>query len=524
MGAHAHRARPRRERARRAAPELGALTALTALSVAANRLAALPGPALARLRALRELHCGYNALADLPAELAALPALHTVHAPGNRLAAWPSALRAHSLLRVLSLANNRIARVDGTLALPALRELDLGHNALADDALAPLTALTALRTLALAHNVLTHAPPAALPHLETLDLSGNRISGPVPPELLRLRSLVRLNLSCNCLSASDSTSGDDNNGGYDSDEVPEGCIPECVQLARDSLLTENAPLVRVDGNPALDRLLVLPAPVAVRRRLQEDDSAMPRVAAGWADMCGRRQEMQDAMVVVPAYQGLAHQHLAAVYDGHSGAATSALLARRVPAVLASQLCQHRPCAALRECYRALNDDVALCALPDGSAALTALVRGSTLYVASTGDSRAVLCRAGCAVPLTHDHKPTDPAEQERIRRCGGFVSDNGRVNGILAVSRAIGDSALQPCVTWEPELVAHPLLPRDDEFVILACDGVWDVLTSQQAVTLLRDVRDPGRAACVLRDYAFMLGSSDNISVVVLRFVWFDES
>ena len=501
-------------------PELGALTALTTLSVAANRLAALPGAALARLRALQHLHCGYNALTDLPAALATLPALHTVHAPGNRLAAWPAALRAHPALRTLGLANNRIARVDGPLALPALRELDLSHNALADDAgtaaLAALTALTALTSLDLAQNALARAPLAAvraMPHLAALDLSGNRLAGAVPPELLGLRTLARLNLSCNYLSPAPSAA--------DSMETSMSLVPPCLQLARST--APDAPLVRVDGNAELDRLLVLPAPGGVQARVG-GDSAAPRVVAGWAETCGRRPEMQDAMVVVPEYQGLDRQHLAAVYDGHSGAATSALLARRVPAVLAAALHQHAPRAALRECYRALHADATQRALADGAAALTVLVRGSTLYAASTGDSRAVLCRAGRAVALTHDHKPTDPAERARIRRCGGFVADNGRVNGILAVSRAIGDSALQPCVTWEPELVARPLHPRDDEFAVLACDGVWDVLTSAQAVALVRAVRDPGRAACILRDYAHFLGSTDNISVIVLRFVWPDES
>ena len=527
-------------------PELGTLTALTTLSVAANRLAALPDAALARLRALQHLHCGYNALTDLPAALATLPALQTVHAPGNRLAAWPAALRAHTALRTLGLANNRIARVDGPLALPALRDLDLSHNALADSdapGIAALTALTALHSLALAQNALTRVPVAAvraMPHLAALDLSGNRIAGDVPAELLGLRALSRLNLSCNFFSPSPSPTaasaastyptaaagtGDigtetSSSSSSSSSSSNNGGTPACVLLMRDA--APDAPFVRVDGNAELDRLLVLPAPCGVQERVGGDRTA-PRVVAGWAEMCGRRADMQDAMVVVPAYQGLDRQLLAAVYDGHSGAATSALLARRVPAVLAAALQQHVPCAALRECYRVLNADVAARALPDGSAALTVLVRGSTLYAASTGDSRAVLCRAGRAVALTHDHKPTDPAERARIRQCGGFVTDNGRANGILAVSRAIGDSALQPCVTWVPELVARPLRPRDDEFAILACDGVWDVLTSAQAVALVRGVRDPGRAACVLRDYAHFLGSTDNISVVVLRFVWPDE-
>ena len=79
----------------------------------------------------------------------------------------------------------------------------------------------------------------------------------------------------------------------------------------------------------------------------------------------------------------------------------------------------------------------------------ALVLANVLYVANAGDARAVICVKNQAVRLTYDHKPTDPEELERIRCLGGFVH-NCRTNGLLAVSRALGDKDSQPYVTYSP--------------------------------------------------------------------------
>jgi len=93
-----------------------------------------------------------------------------------------------------------------------------------------------------------------------------------------------------------------------------------------------------------------------------------------------------------------------------------------------------------------------------------------LYAANAGDARAVLCRGGEALRLTYDHKGSDAQESKRIMDAGGFVMNN-RVNGVLAVTRSLGDSAMKDFVvgapyTTETELSVH------DEFLIIACDGV----------------------------------------------------
>lgn len=134
----------------------------------------------------------------------------------------------------------------------------------------------------------------------------------------------------------------------------------------------------------------------------------------------------------------------------------------------------------------------------GSTAVIVLVTPSHILCANTGDSRALLRRGGQTLPLSFDHKPSELPERMRIDHCGGFVKSK-RVNGDLAVSRAFGDfvykdnhrnnnknknnsttTALQQQVIVSPDFVIYPRNHAEDEFIILACDGIWDVASNQE--------------------------------------------
>ncbi|UNI20816.1 Protein-serine/threonine phosphatase [Purpureocillium takamizusanense] len=129
----------------------------------------------------------------------------------------------------------------------------------------------------------------------------------------------------------------------------------------------------------------------------------------------------------------------------------------------------------------------------GCTACVSLIAGNKLYVANAGDSRGVLGIKGRAKPMSQDHKPQLEAEKNRITAAGGFV-DFGRVNGNLALSRAIGDfefkksADLSPenqIVTAFPDVDSHDLT-EEDEFLVLACDGIWDCQSSQAVVEFVR--------------------------------------
>ncbi|KAH9992659.1 phosphatase 2C-like domain-containing protein [Russula vinacea] len=138
-----------------------------------------------------------------------------------------------------------------------------------------------------------------------------------------------------------------------------------------------------------------------------------------------------------------------------------------------------------------------------------------LYVANAGDARGVLCRKGRALRLTYDHKGTDKQEAKRIMDSGGFVM-SGRVNGVLAVTRSLGDSSMKEFVVGAP-YTTETVLTEDDEMLILACDGIWDVLDDQTACQIVRTIADPQEAAKTLVREATHRYTNDNITVMVIR-------
>jgi protein phosphatase PTC1 len=98
-------------------------------------------------------------------------------------------------------------------------------------------------------------------------------------------------------------------------------------------------------------------------------------------------------------------------------------------------------------------------------------RQRVLYTANVGDARIVLCRNGRALRLSYDHKGSDEQEGRRVANAGGLILNN-RVNGVLAVTRALGDAYMKDLVTGHPYTTETVIQPEQDEFLILACDGV----------------------------------------------------
>ncbi|KAI4934551.1 hypothetical protein J4E85_002409 [Alternaria conjuncta] len=144
-------------------------------------------------------------------------------------------------------------------------------------------------------------------------------------------------------------------------------------------------------------------------------------------------------------------------------------------------------------------------------------RQRVLYTANVGDARIVLCRNGRALRLSYDHKGSDENEGRRVASAGGLILNN-RVNGVLAVTRALGDAYMKDLVTGHPYTTETVIQAEQDEFLILACDGLWDVCSDQEAVDLVRQVHDPQEASKKLVDYALARFSTDNLSCMVVRF------
>ncbi|KAI0854650.1 phosphatase 2C-like domain-containing protein [Xylaria cubensis] len=144
-------------------------------------------------------------------------------------------------------------------------------------------------------------------------------------------------------------------------------------------------------------------------------------------------------------------------------------------------------------------------------------RQRVLYTANVGDARIILCRAGKALRLSYDHKGSDENEGKRIANAGGLILNN-RVNGVLAVTRALGDTYMKELVTGHPYTTETVIQPEVDEFIIIACDGLWDVCSDQEAVDLIRDKTDAVTASKLLVDHALARFSTDNLSCMIIRF------
>jgi len=150
-----------------------------------------------------------------------------------------------------------------------------------------------------------------------------------------------------------------------------------------------------------------------------------------------------------------------------------------------------------------------------------------LNVLNTGDSRSIICRNNIGMALTKDHKPNWPEENIRIRSLGGNIIYDGydwRIND-LSVSRAFGDITAEPFVTCMPDIFRYKLLD-EDKFIVLACDGLWDVFTNQDVVNFILDncydmvtgtrINKHVNIAKKLAELAIQRGTTDNVSIVIV--------
>ena len=191
---------------------------------------------------------------------------------------------------------------------------------------------------------------------------------------------------------------------------------------------------------------------------------------------------------------------------------------------------------IREAFLKTDEDLRGMRFYGGACAITALIKDRIIYVANLGDCRAVLCRKGEAVELSSDHNPGRPDEKARIEALGEKVSkrnpENPRSKYRIsrtwirpAFSRAFGDFSLKrigeiPIILSEPEIKQHTL-SADDEFLILASDGLWDRVSSEDAVRMVKSCFGLGGNCKKAAEFLVRMGirSRDNITVTVIRFI-----
>lgn len=233
-----------------------------------------------------------------------------------------------------------------------------------------------------------------------------------------------------------------------------------------------------------------------------------------------RRTMEDEHVIQDGFGGVETQGYFAVYDGHGGKKAVEFVANNLHNYYLEFLENDDPITALKKAYKKTDDRIGEEKIQfSGTTTVSALIRiedgVKKLYVGNCGDARAVLCRDGVAQRLTYDHKASDESETQRIIDAGGFVVMN-RVNGILAVTRALGDYAMKDYVSGDPYCETHEL-SETDTHLIIACDGVWDVVSDQDAIDFILQFDSCQEAAKKLLRKSLKNGSTDNISVMVIK-------
>jgi serine/threonine protein phosphatase PrpC len=261
-----------------------------------------------------------------------------------------------------------------------------------------------------------------------------------------------------------------------------------------------------------------------------------------AALQGIRPTMEDAMSVVldmPLGKKGGRANYFGVFDGHGGHTVADLLETEVPERLRKTIKSDGTkdiSKGLHQTFMAIDADLIKdkWSLGDvvGSTALVVMVTERDIIVSSTGDSRAVVVRKnGEAVSMTSDHKPTDKNEAARIQRAGHRVEQDREQPGIyrvggLAMSRSLGDTRLKkaPGIKQEEQaIVATPDIQveknKDIDFAVIACDGVWDVMTPQDVAKFVRDhLRNKSlkKVAKRLLVECLRRKSTDNMSAIIV--------
>ncbi|KAA0708720.1 Protein phosphatase 1A [Triplophysa tibetana] len=271
---------------------------------------------------------------------------------------------------------------------------------------------------------------------------------------------------------------------------------------------------------------------------------------GLSSMQGWRVEMEDAHTAVMGLPyGLSLWSFFAVYDGHAGSQVARYCCEHLLEHITSnpdfrgagtdtggEPSAENVKSGIRTGF--LQIDEHMRAMSErkhgtdrsGSTAVGIMMSPQHFYFINCGDSRALLSRKGRVHFFTQDHKPSNPLEKERIQNAGGSVMIQ-RVNGSLAVSRALGDfdykcvhgkGPTEQLVSPEPEVYEIARSETEDEFVILACDGIWDVMGNEELCGFVRsrlEVTDDLERVCnEIVDTCLYKGSRDNMSVVLVCF------
>ncbi len=274
-------------------------------------------------------------------------------------------------------------------------------------------------------------------------------------------------------------------------------------------------------------------PFVVTRKKENKSEQVPvTINSGSISEVGTRHaKNEDRLVREDAFGNKPQESFYAVYDGHGpeegyGYEAAQLASEKLHEHFVKALADSNGDVnkALDKAFQRTDKEIKDLWIknnPDKSFGTTAVVayrQGDILHIANAGDSRAILVKRDTVHVLSHDHKPDDPEEQARIEKAGGTVYTYGvpRVQG-LAVSRSLGDTDGKEIIA-QPYIAHEIQLPDGNSRLIIASDGIWDVLKNEQVKDLIRDIADPSEASRLIKNEARRRGTTDDLTVIVVNF------
>jgi len=590
---------------------------LTELDLRDNKITEIP-VSIAQCVGLKRLTLCTNKLHTIPVEIYSIPGLNLLNLGGNYLEEIPPGISALANLKELVISNNRLTAISPDIYnLLQLQVLNLSWNDISvlDANIGKMQKLAvlflngnrirelpveignakAVKELYLAANLLTSLPVSITEmKLELMDVRHNKFSGPFCPNIKWAMLKHFEHLDC----------------GQNESNMTLGPVLDGKERMH---INSNASLSHATNS----KWSISVADMKGKRWTMEDSVVViPNYITPPGSSSSNNPSDSNSNNTNPSHSLDNNRGFSAAYfgvfDGHGGDKAAQHGAKRHPEILLEKLNsffsgqggkweeeEDDVIEAIRSSFVETSKEMTNQIIKrSGTTAVVCIIINERLYVADVGDSRAVMYSRMLQQPnhnnsessssntnlnsskedpldagvlrISLDHKPDLPGEEKRIRNLNGFVSPNGRVVGMLAVSRALGDIDLQPFVSAEPFVdvidigslydgtasaadthttttteqnlseeestgtnnnsnsSSHPEVKSVPDFLVMACDGVWDVISDETACEIIRSELDKGkeggrggdfvRSSLKLRDCAYAYGSLDNISVIVVKF------
>lgn len=284
-----------------------------------------------------------------------------------------------------------------------------------------------------------------------------------------------------------------------------------------SLPPENSSSLGKRERECLDGLSASDSPL-VRKRSKLEGKHKFALKGYHGERRGEREDMQDAHTIIddftPQFEALPNDisrvAYYGVFDGHAGHRASEFTAQHLHKRILDTLPRGEVASlgkemkkSFIEAFKKVDEEFlrkaseAKPSWKDGSTVAAVLVLDDVVYSANLGDSRAVLCRRSTSsnedkdklsfVTLTKDHNPSNFEERKRIEKYGGSIRE-GRVMGIVEVSRSIGDGRFKHCGVIATPDVFRTQLTCNDLFILVACDGLWKAFSVEEAAKFVISV------------------------------------